>query len=431
MAHRLTAVLMMVVLASACATTRVVRLDTGQGAPLEYRSPTSNKSVEVGADEFEEALTLLVLHAPLTLRHPQQGWLVRTSSSSPTQAPRWQDLARKGLGGLCKAGQPKDDCLSVLDDVMGFSQWDKLGIALGLSFDPMRESIAHAVQNTLAPQLFCSVLATGLVTWVFLAANPEPIFTKAAAIVSAVMLIYLGVDAFLAVLNASLELKRTTDRATTFEELQEASQRFARAVGPEVARVFVLATTVVVTRGMVGGAAWLASRLPMLPNFSEAATLGASQVGVRLSEVGQVSAVAVVEGNIVITLAPTAVAMGTMGSGSKGGSVSTQGSGTNLTTTRQSGGTTYRFNTGHGFNRAHRSGTDLRNTDLTPDEVENAIMDHLNAFRASGGALPTVSGGVVPQPYIGRVGVGGHTIGFSAVQTPGGTVSVGTYYLLP
>jgi hypothetical protein len=146
-----------------------------------------------------------------------------------------------------------------------------------------------------------------------LAANPEPVFTKAAAIVSAVMLIYLGVETFLEVLKASMELKRATDRATTPEELDEAGQRFALKVGPQVARVFVLAVTVVVSQGMTGGAAVLASRLSMLPGFSEAAALGASQVGIRLAEVGQVGAVAVVEGNLVISLPPTAVAMGAGG----------------------------------------------------------------------------------------------------------------------
>jgi hypothetical protein len=165
------------------------------------------------------------------------------------------------------------------------------------------------VEDTLAPQLFYGLIGTGLVTWVVLAANPEPVFTKAAAIVSAVMLIYLGVDAFLELVKASFELKRATDRATTFEELEEASQRFGRVVGPKVARVLVLAVTVVVSQGLGGGGAWLASRLSMLPRFSEAAAVGVSQVGIRLGAVEQVSAVAVVEGRLVITLAPTVVAM--------------------------------------------------------------------------------------------------------------------------
>jgi len=311
-------VVLALLLATGCGSPRVVRLDTGRGRLLEYTPPTSNRSVEVGPRAFEEALTRLVLAEPLTLRPAQQGWLVRTSSWGSSEVPQWQHLARKGLGGLCKPGQPRDHCLSVLDDVLGLSELEKLGMALGMSFDPLRDSIAAAVQDTLAPQLFYSVIATGLVTWVVLAANPEPVFTKAAALVSAVMLIYLGLDTFLEVVKASLELKRATAKATTFEELEAASQRFAHAIGPRVARVFVLAVTVVVSQGMGGGAGWLASRLSMLPSYTEAAALGATQVGLSLTEVGQVSAIAVVEGNLVITLAPTAVAMAAQSTGGGG-----------------------------------------------------------------------------------------------------------------
>jgi hypothetical protein len=307
-------------LSTACATPRGVRLDTGQGAPLEYRAPTSNKSVKVDAAAFEEALTRLVLNAPLTLRSPTQGWLVRVSSPSNDAEMRWQRLMSKSFGGLCKPGQRREDCLSLLDDVLGLSEWDKLGVALGLSLDPLKESISQAVEDTLAPQLFYTVIATGLITWAVLAANPEPVFTKAAAIVSALLLIYLGVETFLELVDASRELKRTTDQATSSEELEQAGQRFGNRVGPEVARVVVLAVTVVVSQGMTGGAALLASRLPMLPGFPEAAALGASQLGFNLANVGQVSEVVVVGSTIVISLPATAVAMAAQSMGGAGAS---------------------------------------------------------------------------------------------------------------
>jgi hypothetical protein len=219
----------------------------------------------VGADAFEDALTQLVLELPLPLRPSQQGRLVRASYPSQGPDTHWQRLMSKSFGGLCEPGQRTEACLSLLDDMMGLSDWDKLGVALGLSLEPLKESISQAVESTLAPQLFYTVIATGLITWALLAANPEPVFTKAAAIVSALMLIYLGVDTFLEVLAASRELKRATDKATTLEELEFAGQRFALRVGPRVARVLVLAITVVVSHGTAAGAAGLASRLPMLP----------------------------------------------------------------------------------------------------------------------------------------------------------------------
>ncbi|HEX5750903.1 MAG TPA: hypothetical protein VFZ09_32055 [Archangium sp.] len=309
MTPRLAVTHLLLALCIACATPRVVRLETGEGAPLEYKPRTVNASMRVDEIDFEEALTRLVLETPLTLLPSQPGRLVRASYPGNNADERSEHLLRKSFGGVCKAGQRGEQCLSRLHDVKSLGEWDKLGVALGLSLEPMRQSIARAVEDTLAPHLFYTVIATGLVTWVALAANPEPVFTKAAALVSAMMLVYLGVETFLDVMKASRELKRATDRATTVEELEDASQRFGRAVGPGIARVLILSVTVAVSHGMTGGAAWLASRLSMLPHFPEVAALGASQVGIRLARAGQISEVAVVEGNLVITLASTAVAM--------------------------------------------------------------------------------------------------------------------------
>ncbi|HVG61203.1 MAG TPA: hypothetical protein VNA24_21770 [Hyalangium sp.] len=309
MAARLIVALLLLALAHACAPSHTVRLDTGQGVPLEYRPPSSNKPVKVDAEAFEEALQRLVLKVPLTLRSSQQAWLVRASYPGDNEDTRWQRLMSKSFSGICAPGQRKEDCLSLLDDVLGLSQWEKLGVGMCLSLDPLKESIAKAVEKTLAPQLFYTVIATGLITWAVMAANPEPVFTKAAAIISAVLLIYLGVETFLELVDAGRELKRATDRATTWEELETAGRRFAQRIGPEVARVFVLAVTVVVSHGMTGAAALLSSRLSMLPSFSGAAAAGASRIGINLASVGQVSAVAVVGSTVVISLPATAVAM--------------------------------------------------------------------------------------------------------------------------
>jgi len=256
----------------------------------------------------------LVLEMPRSLRPARQGGLVRASYPVDGADLRSQRLLARSFGGICEPGQRRD-CLSLLDDVRVLGEWDKLGVALGLSLDPLRESISEAVADTLAPQLFFTVIATGLVTWAVLAANPEPVFTKVAAVISALMLIYLGVETFLELVDASGELKRATDQATTLEELERASQRFAHRVGPAVARVFVLAVTVAVSHGMVGGAAWLASRIAMLPSFTEAAAVGASELGINVGSVGQVSAVSVRGGTVVVSLPATAVAMAAQGQG--------------------------------------------------------------------------------------------------------------------
>jgi hypothetical protein len=289
---RLTVSVLVLALATGCGPTRRVLLDTGHGAPRELPQATSHQAISVEADAFEDSLSRMVLAAPLTLRAPGQGWLQLASHSTQPDT-RWRLLMSKSFGGYCPPGQLRDDCLSLLDDVMGLGPWDKLGVALAMSLQPLKASISQAVQDTLAPQLFYSVIATGLVTWAFLAANPEPVFTKGAALISALMLLYLGVETFLEVVDASRELKAATDRATTLEELEGAGERFAHRVGPRVARVLVLAATVVVSQGLVGGAAGLASRMSMLPHFPQAASAGASRFGFNLASVEQVSSVAV------------------------------------------------------------------------------------------------------------------------------------------
>jgi hypothetical protein len=121
MAPRLTCVLLVVALTSACAPAHMVLLDTGEGTPLEYRPPTTNKSVKVDQDDFEEALGRLVLGEPLMIRSAQQGWLLHASSHSNSPGTWRHSLVHKSFGGMCRPGQPKEGCLSMLDDVMGMN----------------------------------------------------------------------------------------------------------------------------------------------------------------------------------------------------------------------------------------------------------------------------------------------------------------------
>jgi hypothetical protein len=307
--------LLLIPLMVGCASPRVVRLDTGNGRPLEHTPRTSGGSVEVDAEDFEKSLARLVLDVPLSLRPADTGWWVRASTRGSSMDRVLRSALHKDYGRWCQAHEGPGDCLSLLQDGLGFDGRNRLALALGLSLDPMHESIADAVEETLNPTFFKAVVVSALVSWAVLAANPEPVFTKAAAVVSVVLLAYLGIDVFLTMVHACVELKRSADRATTFEELEEAGERFGRVVGTQGARIFVLAVALVVGKGTVGGASGLASRMPMLPGFPQAVALSASQLGVSLAAVEQVSAVAVVEGGVAITLAPGAVAMVASNSG--------------------------------------------------------------------------------------------------------------------
>ncbi|RYZ13429.1 MAG: hypothetical protein EOO70_08645, partial [Myxococcaceae bacterium] len=61
MAFRVQLAVLILALLGACAAPRGrVRLDTGEGAPIEYSPPSAVRAVTVGEGAFEEALTELV-----------------------------------------------------------------------------------------------------------------------------------------------------------------------------------------------------------------------------------------------------------------------------------------------------------------------------------------------------------------------------------
>ena len=290
-----------------CSSTRVVRLETGGGERLEYAPPSWDASVEVDADDFEEALTRLALEVPLTLRPAQTGWLVRAASWGQQVDATWQQVLRRDYGRWCQEREGGGDCRSLLEDGLKLREVDRLTLALGFAMDPLRESVMEAVEGTLDPQLFYAVVVTGMATWVALLAVPEPLVTKAAA----VMVVYLGVGPFLAMVRASFELKGATDRATTFAELEVAGQRFGRVMGREGTQVAILALAALLGQGAAG----MSGRLQLMPSFARAATLGEMQAGFQLAAAHEVSAVAVAQGTLVVSLPATAVAMAAKGDG--------------------------------------------------------------------------------------------------------------------
>nr|WP_283247196.1 Tox-REase-5 domain-containing protein [Corallococcus exiguus] len=299
--------LMLLVFWAGCASGPTVRLRT-ERETRTYAPATWDRRVPVSAREFEEALTRLVLEAPLAVRAPRVVLAVAKKGAQLDLG--FGFMLRDGYGRWCRAHEAPGDCLSLLEDGAGFGELDRLTLAVGMSLDPLRASIGAALQDTLNPEFFVSVVSGAIASWVVLAAAPEPVFTKAAAVIAAVFLAYVGVQSFLTVVRACAALKDATDRARTFQELEEAAEVFAQALGPEVARIFVLAVTALVSHGVTVG---LSSALSLMPRFPDAVRAGSAQVGFNPARVLDVSAVAVVDGVVEVTLASTAVAMAAVG----------------------------------------------------------------------------------------------------------------------
>jgi hypothetical protein len=134
---------------------------------------------------------------------------------------------------------------------------------------------------------------------------PEPASKGLAAVMTASLIAYVGVDTFWGLIVGFQRLMEEADRATTFDELRDAGERYGKVMGRQAARAFTLLATVAIGNTAAG----FASRVSALPGSAQASMQASAQAGLALSAVGEVEAVAVTGGALTLTLAPGAVAM--------------------------------------------------------------------------------------------------------------------------
>jgi hypothetical protein len=110
-------------------------------------------------------------------------------------------------------------------------------------------------------------------------------------------------------------------------------------------------------------------------------------------------------------------------------------SGTNRIRSTEIDGTRFRFNTGHGFDRVHTNQatgvtTDLRTTNLTPNQIESAIAQDAFNYSSNGGNIPRVGTGF-QGPLVRSITINDFNIEYRVVQLADESINISTYYLLP
>jgi RHS repeat-associated protein len=114
-----------------------------------------------------------------------------------------------------------------------------------------------------------------------------------------------------------------------------------------------------------------------------------------------------------------------------GRTFTSSGTGTDLIRTTTVGGKPVQIKSGHGYNRPHTGPggvvKDLGTSGLTMEQIEAAILTDLEAAQAAGVSLPKPGPGFT-GPLERTVTVGGKTIGYRLVETPGGQISIPTYF---
>jgi hypothetical protein len=325
-------VLLLVLLAGCGGTSRVVRLETGQGEPRVHHPRGGQEPVKLRSDEFEQSLADMardVRPATKPLRHARalmfESWqeevylewtgrrLVLVAPESSRLLPE-QDEVTRGYGNWCESRRQSKDCLSLLKDTPTLDADGRYTLAMALAVDVVWDETKAALTGMADPEAVRASIFSAMAMYMMLWLLPEPVSKGLAAALTAGLIAYLGIDTVWGLIGGWVRLVGEVNRATTFEQLREAGARYGKVMGRHGARAFVLLAT-----AAIGSTAGLGTKGPGLPGYSRAAVLAQSQGGFRWAAVGEVRSVAVsAEGVFTIALAPGALAMAAQNRGEGG-----------------------------------------------------------------------------------------------------------------
>ncbi len=320
------AVAALLALLTACSTTRVVRLDTGQGQPILH-SPLTDEAeqVELEEEEFLQAVAKQARQMRLPANPeqdararfevpPRSGWYGYTQRREVVpldEQPSAADWAQIGARvtqeylRFCEASGKSGDCRKVLMNSPVLTGDGRYALGMSFAMEEVVPEMMEAFKGMADPEAIKASLYWAMTIYAAMWLAPDPVFTKGlATVVTATFICYVGVDTFWTLIQGWRRLVEEVDRATTFEEIRAAGKRYGKVMGKNAARAFGLLLAAAIGQTASG----FSAKVPTLPGSAQAAASGAARVGLRLSAVAQVEAVAVAANAVTITLAPNAVA---------------------------------------------------------------------------------------------------------------------------
>ncbi|WNG17837.1 AHH domain-containing protein [Cystobacter fuscus] len=305
-------------LASGCATTRVVNLDIGQGAPITYK-PVDTRPIKIDGSEFESAVAQLVLDMRLDLG--LEDW---------KQGDRLSLLASAGAGGvvdgahgrtvppsaerMCQQQSDPNGCLSLLTGGAMKGPAERRMMALFFAFDTVWDGVEEAVGDLTNPAALRAMVVSMVGTALVMLVAPEPITKLLAIGLTASLIAYLGTGPVWNLGQGFLRLMEEAKNAHDISELEDSGHRFGKVLGDNGARVLVIAAL-----AALGGENAMAARGAKMPGFARAALRAQTEGGFQLSGAlaGEVQSIALSSASVLnVALAPTAVAAVAMGPGS-------------------------------------------------------------------------------------------------------------------
>ncbi|HZH13240.1 MAG TPA: hypothetical protein VE057_02650 [Archangium sp.] len=326
---KLAGTVVLLVLLAGCATaSRVVRLDTGQADALVFTPRFGAEPVKLNGDEFKDAVAKRAWEVRPSTR-PQEAarklFEVEARSGSYRYETRSRrvtplgpdehlegtppvaevELTRAYLRWCERTGRP-GDCLRLLTESPILNGDGRFALALALAKGAVLDEMLEAFKDMADPHAMVAAVFWTWTTYMVLISIPDVTVSKGlAAVMTATLISYVGVDTFWGLVVGFKRLMDEADRAASFNELREAGERYGKVMGRNAARAFAMLATVALSNTAPG----LAAKVPTLPGAMQAAAQAETQVGLRLAVVGEVKTVAVSAEAVTIALTPNAVAM--------------------------------------------------------------------------------------------------------------------------
>ena len=235
--------LLFAMLAGCSGTTKSVRLHTGHGEPIVLTPRSGDASpVELDEDDFVEAVETLAQSMRPSTR-PQETarrlFEMGSRSGSYLYEPHSHRLIPLGPGEhlegeppateveltrsylrWCERTKKPGDCLRLLAESPTVTGDGRYALAMALAQGAVWDEMMDAFKDMADPQAMLAAVLWTWTTYCILLAVPEPFSKGVAAVMTASLIAYVGVDTFWSLIVGFKRLVEEAERATTFNELR-------------------------------------------------------------------------------------------------------------------------------------------------------------------------------------------------------------------
>ena len=192
--------------------------------------------------------------------------------------PRAEAALRVQYLGWCER-RGGGDCLGLLEDVPYLRTDDRRALALALALGPVLDEAREALaRQLLEPRAVVSLVVWTLGLYLALWLVPEPTTKALAATLTVILMSWLGADTLWGLMEGWARLAHRAEEATTFEQLREAGEQYAKVLGEDAARVLILGVAALTGRTL----SEVAARVRTLPGHGAAAAQWEAQGGAAI-----------------------------------------------------------------------------------------------------------------------------------------------------